>query len=255
MQGGNFISKKSARKLPKFTKEDDTLENLSAQSVVQQYLCKFPNQLGAILSTCPPKVRSEAIASLEMRDVASVKIPVEDMMKGAPIGTFDEIRFVAYSNEESPDYVKFDVVRAATIDERVREVLNLWLEDFYKKHPDPESRSGLVERDGSAILDMDSSLSGIQDCVERYVEEVCADKYAAAEYGGYPDDVNNGNDNGDDDDDSEAPDFADEVERIMQEFREMFNSIPTIGEFDVISKKVGLFRPVPKITVHYLELV
>lgn len=248
------ISKKSERKLPKFNQEDHSLENLTAQSIVQQYLCKFPDQLGGILSTCPPKVRSKAIASLHMRDVASVKIPVEDMMKGSPIGTYDEIRFVAYDNDDCPDYVKFDIIWAATMDERVRGVLNLWLEDFYKKYPDPESRAGYVERDGSAILDLDSGLGGIQDYVERYVEDVLADKYAAAEYGGHPDDENGVYDNGYDDD-SEAPDFDDEVERIIQEFRSAFDSIPVVGQFDVISKKVGLFRPVPKITIHYLQLV
>ena len=245
------ISKKSERKLPNFNQEDHSLENLATQDLVYQYLCKFPDHLGGILSTCPPKVRSKAIASLHMRDVASVKIPIEDMMKGSPIGTYDEIRFVAYDNDDCPDYVKFDIIWAATMDERVRGVLNLWLEDFYKKYPDPESRAGYVERDGSAILDLDSGLGGIQDYVERYVEDVCADRYAAAEYGGHPDDEN---DNGYDDD-SEAPDFDDEVERIIQEFRNVFDSLPVVGESNVVSKKVGLFRPVPKITIHYLQLV
>lgn len=233
-------SSRKTRKLPNFkNEEDNTLETLAARSVFQQYLAKFPDQLGPILAMCPPKARSDAIKSLSLRDVSCVKIPIEDIMKGPPLGLFDEIRVVVTSNEDPTD-ARLDIIRAAAMDERLKGVLSLWLEDFYKTYPDADSRNGNIERDGSAILSLDSSMAALQDFIERYVADGIAENQ-------------NDEDNDGLSDDSGFLAFDDEVEHIEEEFRNVFSSISSMGEIDVSSKKIGLFRPVSKITVRYVD--
>lgn len=244
------MSKHSKRKLPNFSKEEDSLENRAAQSVFEQFLAKHPDQLGAILARCTPKIRSQAIKSLDVRDVVSAKVPISEMMTGKPLSMFDEITIIKTDDGETAHEADYITLRASTLDERIFEILSLWLEDFYKKHPDQDSRESWVERDGSARLDEDSSISALQDFIERYVEDLVAQQNAEAEYGGRP---------GEEDEEYEKDayaeydddlDFDTEVDNITSMFREfLFEAAgpPGFGNDD----KFRLYRPTPKITIRY----
>ena len=234
------MSKHSKRKLPNFTKEEDSLENRAAQSVFEQFLAKHPGQLGAILARCTPLVRSQAIKSLNVRDVVSAKVPISEIITGKPLKMFDEITIIKTEDGETAHEADYITLRASMLDERIFEVLSLWLEDFYKRYPDQDSRESWIERDGSARLDEDSSMSALQDYIERHVEDIVADKNAEAE-------------NGEEDafyDDDEELDPSYHVEQISDMFRDLFQDAAGPAGFGN-EDKFRLYRPNPKITIRY----
>ena len=244
------MSSKMKRKLPSFPKEEDSLENRAAQSVFEQFLAKHPDQLGAILARCTPKVRSQAIKSLDDRDVVSVKVPISEMMAGKPLKLFDEITIIKTDDGETAHEADYITLRASMLDERIFEVLSLWLEDFYKKYPDADSRESWIERDGSARLDEDSSISALQDFIERYVEDLVADKYAEAEYGGKPGEEDEQGYEKDAYEDDDELDHDTEVENITDMFKDLLSDAAGPAGFGN-ENKFRLYRPNPKITIRY----
>lgn len=230
------MSKHTKRKLPSFSKEEESLENRAAQSVFEQFLAKHPEQLGAIMARCTPKVRSQAIKSLDVKDVASAKIPISEMMAGKSLSMYDEITVIKLDDGETVHEADYITLRASMLDERIVEVLSLWLEDFYKNYPDADARESRVERDGSARLEEDSDISALQDFIEKYVEDRRADKEDA-----------------DDEDDEDAyEDDNDEVEYITDLFHEFLGDPAGPAGFGN-EDKVRLFRPNPKITIRYYQ--
>ena len=231
------VPKRKVRKLPNFpnfSKEDESLENLNAQNVFEQFLAKYPDQLGAILARCTPKVRSQAIKSLDSKDVVSAQIPISEMMTGKPLKLFDEITIIKMEGGETAHEVEYITLRASTLDERIFEVLSLWLEDFYKNHPDQHSRESYIELDGSARLEEDSCMSALQDHIETYVANLAIEKDTEEEDG--------------EEDDEE--DEEDKIENITELFRSFLSDVSESNGYGN-RDKINLCRPTPKITIRY----
>lgn len=221
-----------------FHKEDESLENLAAQSVFGQFLAKFPEQLGAMLSKCPPEARSIAIKSLDTEDVVSARITTKEMMVAPVFSVMDEITVIKLRDGESADEIEYFTVRPHSLDERIGKVLTLWLEQFYKENPDEETRINLVERDGSATLCLNHSMEALQDYIEEYV--VLSNAVATFM------------DDGSDDDDESDEDFDkdDEIETVTNMIRDFFEDGAGPQGFGY-GNLVRLYRPIPKITIRY----
>lgn len=230
--------KRKVPDLPSFAKDEESLEVRSAQAIFEQFLQKYPEQLGTILLRCPPKTRSIAIESLPLKDVVSAKIPISKMMEHTKLEMMDEFTVLKLEQGESTDELEYFTVRAASIDDRICGVLSLWLEDFYKNHPDEEARTGCVERDGSATLNVCYDMECLRDFIGQYVEDSFEMKGAIEKE---EEDISDSDLENDADEEIEA------VTQLIREFLEDGAGPPDFGNSD----KIRLYQPVPKITIRY----
>lgn len=232
------------------------MENLAAQSVFQQFLEKFPRQLGSILNrACNSKARYQAIKSLSTRDVTNVRQSITERMVGPLLAPDDHISILHMHDKDTYDEcVTYRTVAVHTIDNDVVGVLTLWLEDFYKRvqqkmldDPNGSWRVEWFEHDGTPKLELEGDLhDNLEDFIDSHVENVIADKYAEAEHGGRPNEESE-NGFGDSDDDSDVPDYETKTEEVRESLEEFLCLVPAKKPVDL--ERLRIYRPMPKITI------
>lgn len=157
----------SKRRLPDF----DLARNVTPErNVSEQYLAKFPDQLGRLLAKLPKKARERAIQSLNPRDVMLANYSIEERMTGPTLQPNDEIVVVTFDGTSMEDTTIISL-RIGMLDERITGVLELWLEAFYKMHATNDLRIGHVEPDGSAKLNVYRQLNELDEAIDLYISK------------------------------------------------------------------------------------
>jgi hypothetical protein len=128
----------------------------------------------------------------------------------------------------------YRIVKVSHLNDTIVEILSLWLANFYKNHPDADSREGNVEADGSATLLEDSSLSALQDCIELYIEQQKSD-----------------DDDGESDDDDDDDDGTCNFEQLEDLVRTFLAEVGTDPGFSQSIKKTSTYTKTPKITIRF----
>lgn len=154
-------SKKQKRTLP-FHKEEDSLEDKAARSVVEQYLEKYPERIGHLIARMELHKRSQVMQH----------IPSKEMLRPVAMYSYqlipDDTIAILHFHDSAAD-MDYALLKVSELPDFMSSVLGYWLEDWTGSYNTADKRTNHVEHDGSATLALDAEIDELSDAIERHV--------------------------------------------------------------------------------------
>lgn len=224
------------RKLPKFEDvKDETLANRAAQSVCEQYIFKFPEQVGALAVQHGRETVNAVAKSLHSATGGDAISSLTQSMQsrrdqGHVLDPWDTISVVSvdFNPNLTRDALLHEVVQVSHINEHVVSVFEEWLRHHYSRTRVDSLGPDEIENNGSALLIEDDSMSTLEDYIQRVAKDV----------------------SGQDEDGRVVQDNVDSIERMVEEFLDDPGADHLVRLPD---DPVQIYQRVPKITIRYVR--